>query len=144
MRHLAFTVKSVSFKSFDLSEIRQIADSFEHDRRLILLVRLRTYDHPQPLRSVARSLYDLTAIPKCFDRNLYWSQVWCDCGNRKHEKPLYFVRCHALSTPHLDKLFSINLPTAGQKVYIHRLSCKLTYDLQPIVKNTPERAIVKH
>ena len=55
----------------------------------------------------------------------------------------YFVTCHALSTPHLDKLFTINLPTAGQKVYTHRISCKLTYDLQPIVNNTPERAIVK-
>ena len=28
----------------------------------------------------------------------------------------YFVTCHALSTPHLDKLFTINLPTTGQKV----------------------------
>ena len=46
-----------------------IADSFEHDRRLIF-ARTITYDHPQPLRSVARSLYDLTAIPKFFDRNL--------------------------------------------------------------------------
>ena len=55
----------------------------------------------------------------------------------------YFVTCHALSTPNLDKLFTINLPTAGQKVKIHRLSCKLIYDLEPIVKNTPERAIVK-
>ena len=27
----------------------------------------------------------------------------------------YFVTCHALSTPNLDKLFTINLPTAGQK-----------------------------
>ena len=32
--------------------------------------RTITYNHPQPLRSVARSLYDLTAIPKFFDRNL--------------------------------------------------------------------------
>ena len=56
---------------------------------------------------------------------------------------IYFVTCHALSTPHLDKLFTINLPTAGQKVYMHKLSCKLTYSLQPIVKNTPEHAIVK-
>ena len=39
-----------------------IADSFEHDRQLILLVR--------PL-SVARSLYDLTAIPTCFDRRRF-------------------------------------------------------------------------
>ena len=27
----------------------------------------------------------------------------------------YFMTCHALSTPNLDKLFTINLPTAGQK-----------------------------
>ena len=55
----------------------------------------------------------------------------------------YFVTCHALSTPHLDTLFTINLPTDGQRVQIHLLSCKLTYDLQPIVNNTPERTIVK-
>ena len=55
----------------------------------------------------------------------------------------YFVTCHALSTPHIDKLFTINLPAAGQKVSIHRLSCKLTYDLQRIVSNTPEGGVVK-
>ena len=38
--------------------------------------RTITYDHPQPLRSVARSLYDLTAIPKFFDRNLVAGLVW--------------------------------------------------------------------
>ena len=38
--------------------------------------RTITYDHPQPLRSVARSLYDLTAIPKLFDRNLVAGLVW--------------------------------------------------------------------
>ena len=35
-----------------------------------------SYDHPRPLKSVARSLYDLTAIPKCFDRNLIAGLVW--------------------------------------------------------------------
>ena len=35
-----------------------------------------TYDDPRPLRSVARSLYDLTAIPKFFDRNLVAGLVW--------------------------------------------------------------------
>ena len=49
---------------------------------------------------------------------------------------------YASSTPQLDNLFTINLPTHGQKVKVHRLSCKLTHDLQPIAKNTPERAIV--
>ena len=29
---------------------------------------------------------------------------------------IYFVTYHALSTPNLDKLFTINLPAAGQKV----------------------------
>ena len=43
----------------------------------------------------------------------------------------------------LDNLFTINLPAAGQKVWVHELSSKLTYDLQPIVKNKPRRAIVK-
>ena len=38
--------------------------------------RTITYDHPQPLRSVARSLYDLTAILKFFDRNLVAGLVW--------------------------------------------------------------------
>ena len=52
----------------------------------------------------------------------------------------YFVTYHALSTPNLDKLFTINCWPEGIN---NRLSCKLTYDLQPIVKNTPERAIVK-
>ena len=50
---------------------------------------------------------------------------------------------HALSTPLLDNVFTINLPAAGQKVWVHILSCKLAYDLQPIVKNKPRRAIVK-
>ena len=38
--------------------------------------RTITNDHPRPLRSVARSLYDLTAIPTFFDRNLVAGLVW--------------------------------------------------------------------
>ena len=38
--------------------------------------RTITYNHPQPLRSVARSLYDLTAISKFFDRNQVAGLVW--------------------------------------------------------------------
>ena len=38
--------------------------------------RTITYDHPQLLRSVARSLYDLTAIPTFFYRNLVAGLVW--------------------------------------------------------------------
>ena len=52
-----------------------IADNFEHDRRPCC-DWFCSYDHPQPLRSVARSLYDLTAIPKCFYRNLVVGLVW--------------------------------------------------------------------
>ena len=66
---------------------RQIADSFEHDRRLILLVRscTITHDHYDQWHVL---IYDLTAIPTFCDRNLV--AVWCDCGNRKHEKSLLF------------------------------------------------------
>ena len=49
---------------------------------------------------------------------------------------------HVTRYLHLN-VFTINLPTAGQKIGVHRLSCKLTYDLQPIVKNKPRCAIVK-
>ena len=62
-----------------------IADSFEHDRRLILLVRSRTITHDH---------YDQWhVLSTIWQRFLYflivtWSQVWCDCGNRKHETSL--------------------------------------------------------
>ena len=38
--------------------------------------RTITYDDPRPLRSVARSLYDMTAIPTFFDRNRVAGLVW--------------------------------------------------------------------
>ena len=64
---------------------RQIADSFEHDRRLILLVRSRTithnhYDQWHVLSTIWQRFLFFSIVT--------WSQVWCDCGNRKHEESL--------------------------------------------------------
>ena len=64
---------------------RQIADSFEHDRRLILLVWSRTiihdhYDQWHVLSTIWQRLLHFSIVT--------WSQIWCDCGNRKHETSL--------------------------------------------------------
>ena len=56
---------------------RQIADSFEHDHRLILLVRSRTITHNRHvLYTIWQQFLHFFIVT--------WSQVWCDCGNRKH------------------------------------------------------------
>ena len=53
-----------------------IADRSQRVLNISDFARTITYDHPQPLRSVARFLYDLTAIPKFIDRNLVAGLVW--------------------------------------------------------------------
>ena len=62
-----------------------ITDTFEHDRRLILLVRSRTithdhYDQWHVLSTIWQRFLNFSIVT--------WLQVWCDCGNRKHENSL--------------------------------------------------------
>ena len=54
-----------------------IADSFEHDRRLIF------YDHYDQWHVLFTTWHRFLHVSI-----VTWSQVWCDCGNRKHEKSL--------------------------------------------------------